>query len=186
MLSPFPATVAPTGSRPTGSRVRPLTRRRPRRPARWTARSALVVTAVACGLLVTAAPGAARSKPPVKLDGKVNDRGVGKVKGGRSELRLGNFFFDNTFLKTQPGSVQLELENDGNVPHTFTVDSQKIDKVLEPGAKATVTLNVADSRPVVFYCRFHRASGMQGALFTKANTAPATSSGKGGGGSYGY
>jgi plastocyanin len=140
-------------------------------------------------------------KPPVKLEGKVNDEGTKTAKNNKIDVEQDDFYFKPTYIKAKKGTLTVELENEGNAPHTFTIDSLDIDKELQPGKKATVKVKVPSSSAVAFYCRFHKGQGMQGAIFTKAgasttssasNTggtptsrAPSTTSGSSGG-SYGY
>jgi plastocyanin len=128
------------------------------------------------GVVVVAAPASAKGKPPVQLEGKVNNKGTGTIKNGKVELEQDNYYFQKTFLKGTPGSITVELENEGNTQHSFTIDDQNIDKVVQPGKKATVTVTLAAGQPVTFYCKFHQGLGMQGAFFT-AGTTTATTSG---------
>jgi len=126
----------------------------------------------------------AKKKPPVKLSGKVNNEGTKKVKSGKIEVELDDFDIKPTFIQGKPGQkVTVELKNEGSTNHTFTIDSENVDKELSPGKKAKVEVTIPDHGATNFYCRFHKSSGMQGALFTKAG-ASAKSSGSGGG--YGY
>jgi plastocyanin len=136
--------------------------------------------ALVCGLLGTvavAAPAAAKSKAPVKLDGKVNNKGNGTVKNGEVEVEADNFYFKKTYLKSTAGSITVEVENESNTTHSFTIDSQKIDETIQPGKKATVTVSLTEGQPVNFYCRFHVSSGMQGAFYTTAGGTASSSSG---------
>ena len=162
-----------------------MARTRRRHSRSLTGRAALSGAAAVLALGLGAAPAFASAKPPVSIDGKVTNEGVGKVKDGAVDVEADDFSFDKTFLKSASGSVEVTVENEGKVAHTFTVDGQDVDVQLAPGAKKTVTVEVAGGDPVVFYCRFHQASGMQGAFFTKKSTA-ATSSGTKSSGSYGY
>jgi plastocyanin len=85
--------------------------------------------------------------------------------GGATRLALEDNTFDPATIEGEPGSkVQLDLENTGKAEHTFTVDSQKIDEEVEPGATATVSVTIPDSGSVEFYCRYHRGGGMVGTL----------------------
>jgi plastocyanin len=149
----------------------------------------VIVAAMVAGLTLggiaagAAASVPAKKKPPVKLEGKVNNEGTAKVKGGAIDVKTNNFFFDKTFLKSPGGeTVSVSLENVGNVPHTFTIDGTDVDRELAPGASATVDVEVPDSGAVAFYCRFHKSSGMQGAFFTAKGAKAGTSTGGGGGG----
>jgi plastocyanin len=148
----------------------------------------LALVGALVGLVGTAsATSPAKAKPPVKLDGKVNNKGTKTVKGGTIEVEQDNYYFGPTFIKAKGGAtVKVELKNEGSADHTFTIDDQSIDKTVSPGDTTTVDVAIpADGKPVNFYCRFHVASGMQGAFFTKSGgKAKSTSSSDGGG--YGY
>jgi plastocyanin len=95
-----------------------------------------------------------------------NDHGTKAVAGkGKTEVELDDFYFQPTVLEGKAGEqVKLELKNEGKVEHSFTVDSQNISKDLEPGDEAEVTVTIPKSGAVSFYCKYHRSSGMAGAL----------------------
>jgi plastocyanin len=141
--------------------------------------------AVAVGY-IGAPPATAASKPPVKISGKVNNKGTARVTNGSASVEADNYYFKKTFLKTTPGAVTITLENESGTPHTFTIDAQDIDVDLPPRAKRTVMVQVDGVAPITFYCRFHRGLGMQGALFTKAGKAAKASKGQGSSGGAGY
>jgi plastocyanin len=148
----------------------------------------LALVGALVGLVGTAgATSPAKPKPPVKLDGTVNNKGTKTVKGGAVTIEQDDYYFKPTFLKAKAGAtVKVTVKNDGSAQHTFTIDSQKIDKTLSHGATTTVNVTIpTNGTPVVFYCRFHQGSGMQGAFFTKS-AAKATSSGSTSSGSGGY
>ena len=156
---------------------------------------AIVLVAALAVVVGLASPAFAKGKAPVKLSGKVNNKGVGTITNGSTELELDNFYFKKTFLKGTAGTVTLELKNEGSVPHTFTVDAQNIDQTLQPGDSKNVTVQLSATAPTTFYCSFHKTMGMQGALFVAGGTKAAAnagagdknkSSGSGGSGGYDY
>ena len=154
-----------------------------------TSRAAATIAVMVTGCLVFASPAMAKGKAPVKLDGKVNNKGVGAATSGTTEIDLDNFYFKKTFVKAPAGSVTVELKNEGSVQHTYTIDDQNIDVDLAPGASKTVTVTVGGTEPTTFYCKFHVGQGMQGALFVKAGGTGAktgANSGTNSGGSGGY
>src|SRR5712692_8373425 len=68
-------------------------------------------------------------KPPVRLEGKVNNKGSKTVKHGKIEIEADDFYFKPTFIKAKPGTtVTVELKNEGKAQHTFTIPSLGIDK----------------------------------------------------------
>ena len=95
-----------------------------------------------------------------------NDHGTKAVaSSGKTEVELDDFYFQPTVLEGKAGEqVTLELKNEGKVEHSFTVDSQSVSKDLEPGDEAEVTVTIPKSGAVSFYCKYHRSSGMAGAL----------------------
>ena len=126
--------------------------------------------------------------------GQVNAAGVQannhgtKTASGETRVEMDDYYFSPTLLKGKPGQkVTLELENEGSVEHSFTIDSQSIDKVIAPGKDVKVTVTMPKSGSVSFYCKFHKSSGMAGALVTSGSGAapPTTTSGGGGYGGYG-
>lgn len=126
------------------------------------------------GVAAVATPASAKGSAPVKLQGKVNNKGTGTIKNGKVEVEQDNYYFNKTFLKGSPGTVTIELHNEGNTEHSFTIDDQNIDEVVQPGKKAEVTVTLTVGQPANFYCRFHKSFGMQGALFTVGTTATST------------
>jgi len=164
---------------------------------------ALMTTAVA--LLAVAAAGCgggyggskSSSSQPASgsgSGGQVNAAGVQannhgtKTVSGETKVEIDDYYFSPTLLKGKPGQkVTLELENEGSVEHSFTIDSQSIDKVIAPGKDVKVTVTMPKSGSVSFYCKFHKSSGMAGALVTSGSGAapPTTTSGGGGYGGYG-
>ena len=164
---------------------------------------ALMTTAVA--LLAVAAAGCgggyggskSSSSQPASgsgSGGQVNAAGVQannhgtKTASGETKVEMDDYYFSPTLLKGKPGQkVTLELENEGSVEHSFTIDSQSIDKVIAPGKDVKVTVTMPKSGSVSFYCKFHKSSGMAGALVTSGSGAapPTTTSGGGGYGGYG-
>jgi plastocyanin len=97
---------------------------------------------------------------------EANNHGTETVSPGKkTEVELDDFYFKPTVLQGKPGEkVELELKNEGGTLHTFTIDSQKIDKELGPGEEAEVTVTIPQSGVVSFYCKIHKSEGMAGGL----------------------
>jgi uncharacterized cupredoxin-like copper-binding protein len=141
---------------------------------------------------VAAASTPAKPKPP-KLEGDVNNKGVGKVTGGETDLEADDFYFERTFIKGKAGgNVAVTINNEGATAHTFTIDAQDIDETLQPGDSIDVTVKIpSNGKAARFYCRFHEQQGMQGAFFSKAGKARSKSASNSGNtntgdGGYGY
>jgi plastocyanin len=93
-----------------------------------------------------------------------NDHGKKNVSG-EAEVELDDFYFEPTVLTGKPGSqVTLELRNESSTEHNFSIDSQSIDKDVEAGEDAKVTVTFPKSGELSFYCKYHKGMGMAGAL----------------------
>jgi plastocyanin len=93
-----------------------------------------------------------------------NDHGSKNVSG-EAEVELDDFYFEPTVLRGKPGSqVTLELKNEGSTEHNLSIDSQSIDKDVQAGEDAKVTVTFPKSGQLSFYCKYHKDMGMAGAL----------------------
>jgi plastocyanin len=96
------------------------------------------------------------------------------------DVAVGDFFFEPTVLEGEAGqALTVNLSNEGDAPHTFTVDELQVDQELQPGDSGTVDVTFPDSGALVFYCRFHADGGMLGGLSVGGdlNAAPGVSGG---------
>jgi plastocyanin len=117
---------------------------------------------------------------PVSLPGTTNGGSQGDATSGSIEVKLEDFSIDPTFIKAAPGSkVKVSLKNAGGAPHTFTSTALGVDETLQPGASKDVEVTLPSSGATEFHCKFHQASGMQGAFFSKDGDALAGGSGAG-------
>lgn len=111
--------------------------------------------------------------------------------GTSIEVTQRDFFFEPTLLIGDAGqSLEVHVVNEGGSPHTFTVEGQGVDVVLDPGDDGEATVTFPDSGALAFVCRFHASSGMRGGLSVGADLEPAAGSERdpddSGGGGYGY
>jgi plastocyanin len=108
-------------------------------------------------------------KAPVELPGVVNNHGTKKLTGGSIAVEQDDFYFSPTFIEAKPGTeVTVELTNEGKADHTFTIDSLNVDQTVPGGRKGSVTFTLPKKAGTVqFHCRFHEASGMQGAFVVR-------------------
>jgi plastocyanin len=91
---------------------------------------------------------------------------------GPVRLQARNFaFVPRSVVLRGQRSVTVIVTNDGVSQHSFTMDRLGIDVVVQPGQSATV--DVSPPRPGVypFYCRFHEAYDMRGAIRFEASRA---------------
>src|SRR5579859_4846258 len=135
-------------------------------------------TLIGAGVLLVLATGACAKSgkqqvntatAPVTMPGSTNDHGSTDLSGmgGSAEVTVAqhDFYFGPTFIKASSGArVKITVRNMGSVEHTFTSSALGLDHALMPGQSYTVTITVPNS-PALFYCRFHQASGMQGAFY---------------------
>lgn len=152
---------------------------------------ALAVTLAACGggddagsptagEQTSSAP-SAPAGAPVTLEGTVEDKGTGDASGGTLALDLGDSYFAPTYVKGAPGgTVKVTLTNSGAMPHTFTIDKPKVDVQVDAGKDGTATVTLPASGALAFYCKFHKAAGMQGAFFDKPGATVTGGSGSAG------
>jgi plastocyanin len=72
---------------------------------------------------------------------------------------------DNEFVPADPtiAAGQIELVNEGESPHTFTVGGQDVDVEVEAGGSTTATVDL-DPGTYTLFCSFHRTQGMEGTL----------------------
>ncbi|HUK95940.1 MAG TPA: cupredoxin domain-containing protein [Gaiellaceae bacterium] len=151
----------------------------------------LAVAAAGCGGKSSSEGSGSGSGGKATIAGQsANDHGTKSVSG-ETEMKLDNYYFEPTVLEGKPGqSVKLELENESKTEHNLTIPSQGIDKDVEAGEDATVTVKIPKSGVVAFYCKYHQSLGMAGALAVNGvnvgqgnpGTPPATTTTKG----YGY
>jgi plastocyanin len=94
------------------------------------------------------------------------DHGAADLSGqAETSLELDDFYFEPTVLIGDPGqTTSIELENEGEQTHTFTLDDGSVDEELQPESKVEVDVTWPDSGNLRFFCRFHEGSGMIGAL----------------------
>ena len=95
-----------------------------------------------------------------------NDHGEADLSGrDEFDLEMDDFYFEPTVLTGEAGqTILIELENEGNAPHTFTIDDQGVDVEVEAGRSGEAEVTFPDSGEVLFYCRFHQGQGMRGGL----------------------
>ena len=98
------------------------------------------------------------------LGDTVKDHGSVAASGAAIALEAGDAFFAPTCLTGVPaGKVSVTVKNTGSALHNFSVPDQGID--VDVAAGKTITMEVdASSGSTAFNCKYHRASGMVGAL----------------------
>ena len=98
-----------------------------------------------------------------------NDAGVGAAAGDDGEPSSGTTstitMRDDEFVPSTATIAEgdVDLVNEGESPHNFTVDGEGIDVDVDPGATVTQSIDLAAGTYTIF-CEFHRSQGMQGSL----------------------
>lgn len=98
------------------------------------------------------------------LTGKVSDQGTTQVAGPAIQLEADNFFFAPTCVAVAPGTLTVTVKNDGTALHNLSITSLGIDEDVPAGESVTVIVGFHGSAPLPFFCKYHVASGMQGAF----------------------
>ena len=98
-------------------------------------------------------------------------------ESGKVEIELYDNYFEPTILKGKPGQmVELELKNEGNTEHTFTLAEQSVNKEIQPGDETETDVKFPASGELKFVCTFHQGEGMIGALQTSAGSSSSSGS----------
>jgi plastocyanin len=127
--------------------------------------AALVVVAV---VLIWARPSPDR---PTGITGKLVNHGTTNVhEASKITVVLGERSFSPTFLRGPAGTRFLvHLQAEGFHAHSFTVPSLGIDVTLAPGSVTDVPITIPAASTSIFFCRFHRSQGMQGAIIERSS-----------------
>jgi plastocyanin len=109
----------------------------------------------------------------------ISDHGTLEVKGQTTvELEADEYYFKPTFLQGAPGQrLQLEIENESGTLHNISLPAQHLDMDIPPKGKVMVEVVFPASGTVRFFCKFHEALGMHGALRVGDAPRPAASTG---------
>jgi plastocyanin len=127
---------------------------------------ALAILAVACGAGSNASPQASAQSCAelAGQSGRVNDHGSAAAAGAALDIQADDFYFAPTCQTGVPdGNVTLVLRNAGGVLHNVSIPDQGIDEDVGAGETIRVTVKVG-SAAVQYFCKYHRTSGMVGAL----------------------
>ena len=132
-------------------------------------RSTLLIGVLAAGLLLAACGGGsddAGSTPTTPAaTATVNSpqpSATQSATSGETRVAMEDFRFVPSSLTVASGTT-LELDNEGEAPHTFTVDGQSIDVHVNAGENGTVTIDLP-AGTYDFHCTFHQSQGMTGTL----------------------
>jgi YVTN family beta-propeller protein len=136
----------------------------------------IVVQPGPVGQGMTSAPTAPAPTPGTMT---ISDHGTLEVKGQTTiELEADEYYFKPTFLQGTPGQrLKLEIENESGTLHNISLPEQHLDMDIPPKGTVTVEVVFPASGTVRFFCKFHEALGMHGALHVGDVPRPTASTG---------
>ena len=142
-------------------------------------RLAAVAGAVALMALAVACGGGGSSSSTKKLgDVTVNEHGTKDVTGATSvALEADSYYFEPTYLKGTPGQkLKITVTNStSGTLHNFSVPALQIDKDIQAKASADADVTFPQSGVLLFLCKYHTGSGMNGELLVGNATPQAAS-----------
>jgi plastocyanin len=115
---------------------------------------------------LTSTSGAVSGTCPASSDlpSGTNMHGVTAASGSQISLEASDFFFSPTCVTgLRSGTITLTAHNGGVVLHNVSIPELHIDQDMSPGQTITVQVKMGNT-PLVFFCKYHRGSGMLGAL----------------------
>lgn len=122
------------------------------------AAAALVLFAAGCG-------GYGGSKKSSESEGSKSTTATDVGGMSSVDVEMDDYYFDPAVLKGDPGQkLTIELENEGEVEHNFSITSQSVDQDVQPDKKTEVTVTLPRSGTLKFFCKFHESQGMTGTL----------------------
>jgi plastocyanin len=98
------------------------------------------------------------------LPPSTNIHGTIAASGSQLSIEAGDFFFSPTCVTgVHSGTITLTVHNGGVTLHNVSIPSLHIDMDMTSGQTITVHVLMRKA-PLVFFCKYHRGSGMLGAL----------------------
>jgi len=98
------------------------------------------------------------------LPAGTNMHGAAAASGSQISIEASDFFFSPTCVTgLHSGTITLRVHNGGVVLHNVSIPQLHIDQDMSPGQTITVVVQMGNT-PLVFFCKYHRGSGMLGAL----------------------
>jgi plastocyanin len=102
--------------------------------------------------------------PSAPLGPGAKDHGAVPAAGAQLSIQAGDVFFAPTCeTGLHAGTITLAVHNSGQALHNVSIPDQNIDQDVAKGATITVNVTVG-ATPVAFFCKYHKAAGMVGAL----------------------
>jgi plastocyanin len=97
-----------------------------------------------------------------------NDHGTKDFSGqDEAKVEADSFYFEPTVVQGTAGQqITLEIDNESDTLHNFTLTDQSIDEDIQAGEDAKIQVTIPQSGFVEFFCKYHKSSGMVGELAT--------------------
>jgi plastocyanin len=73
--------------------------------------------------------------------------------GGATSITIADFAYDPSTLTVSSGTTEIEVTNEDDTDHTFTLDDESVDEEIAAGASATVTVDISETTG--FHCTIH-------------------------------
>ncbi len=121
-------------------------------------RKGYVVASMFVLTLVAAACGGGGEEPGTTTPPAASPTETSPGASATTRVALEDFRFDPSEFSVTAGT-SLELDNEGEAPHTFTVQGQEIDVQVAAGENGSATIDLPAGDYEVI-CRFHEGQGM--------------------------
>lgn len=116
---------------------------------------------------VVDAPASATGGSCTPVDGytaPITDKGLALADGASMNVNAADFYFQPTCVQAVSGdTLTLKVTNTGAILHNVTIADQGIDIDVAAGETIEVPVTIGHV-PLIYICKFHRTSGMVGAV----------------------
>ena len=86
-------------------------------------------------------------------EGNGGDGGADTGGGGATSITIAGFAYDPSTVSVSSGATDIEITNEDDTDHTFTLDDDSVDQEIAAGESATVTVDVSSTSG--FHCTIH-------------------------------
>lgn len=118
--------------------------------------------------IAAAAASSGKCTPVEGYTAPITDKGLAVADGAEMTVNAADFYFQPTCVQAVSGGIlTLKVTNTGAILHNVTIADQGIDIDVAVGETIEVLVTVGDG-PLVYICKFHRTSGMVGAVLPAA------------------
>jgi plastocyanin len=97
--------------------------------------------------------------------GDDDDGSPGSSSGGGTAVEMVDFGYEPRSLTARSGqAVTLDLANEGDQPHTFTINNVVDSGRVEAGGSKSVSFTPSQAGSLTFFCTVHGQASMSGTL----------------------